>query len=158
VFAECVGRAPGLIIANANYVKKVVFPLEILPWVVLGAVLFHTLASLVVWLVFHLVFFGWPPLTSVAALGVIAAVALHTGSHLAIGSAGVYLRDVGQVVGVLTTALMFVSAIFYPTSAFPPAYQGILHLNPLTLMVEQARDLLFWGVVRSGWPRFDWVA
>jgi lipopolysaccharide transport system permease protein len=94
------------------------------------------------------VFFGWPPLTSVLLPLVLLPLALFTlGVTWLLAALGVYLRDVGQVVGVLTTALMFVSAIFYPTSAFPPAYQGILHLNPLTLVVEQARDVLFWGVL-----------
>ena len=148
VFSECVSRAPGLIISNANYVKKVMFPLEILPWVVLGAVLFHTLASLAIWLVFHLVFFGLPPLTSLLLPLVLLPLVLFTlGISWLLASLGVYLRDVGQMVGVLTTALMFVSAIFYPTSAFPQAYQGLLHLNPLTRVVEQTRDVLFWGIV-----------
>ncbi|MBE8599654.1 ABC transporter permease [Pseudomonas cyclaminis] len=148
VFSECVSRAPGLIISNANYVKKVMFPLEILPWVVLGAVLFHTVASLVIWLVFHLVFFGLPPLTSLLLPLVLLPLVLFTlGISWLLASLGVYLRDVGQMVGVLTTALMFVSAIFYPTSAFPEAYQGLLHLNPLTQVVEQTRDVLFWGIV-----------
>ena len=148
VFSECVSRAPGLIISNANYVKKVMFPLEILPWVVLGAVLFHTLASLAIWLVFHLVFFGLPPLTSLLLPLVLLPLVLFTlGISWLLASLGVYLRDVGQMVGVLTTALMFVSAIFYPTSAFPQAYQGLLHLNPRTRVVEQTRDALFWGIV-----------
>ena len=148
VFAECVARAPGLILANTNYVKKVMFPLEILPWVVLGAVLFHTLASLAIWLVFHLVFFGLPPLTGLLLPLVLLPLVLFTlGICWVLASLGVYLRDVGQIVGVLTTALMFVSAIFYPTSAFPAAYQGLLRLNPLTLVVEQTRDVLFWGVI-----------
>jgi len=148
VFSECVSRAPGLIISNANYVKKVMFPLEILPWVVLGAVLFHTLASLAIWLVFHLVFFGLPPLTSLLLPLVLLPLVLFTlGISWLLASLGVYLRDVGQMVGVLTTALMFVSAIFYPTSAFPQPYQGLLHLNPRTRVVEQTRDALFRGIV-----------
>ncbi len=119
VFAECVGRAPGLIIANANYVKKVMFPLEILPWVVLGAVLFHTLASLLIWLVFHLLFFGFPPLTSLLLPLVLLPLVLFTlGISWLLASLGVYLRDVGQIVGVLTTALMFVSAIFTRPAPF----------------------------------------
>jgi len=52
LFAECLNRAPSLILANTNYVKKVVFPLEILPWVAFGAALFHALVSLTVWLFF----------------------------------------------------------------------------------------------------------
>jgi len=48
LFAECINRAPGLILSNVNYVKKVIFPLEILPVIAMGSALFHTLASMVV--------------------------------------------------------------------------------------------------------------
>ncbi|QRY77341.1 ABC transporter permease [Pseudomonas sp. PDNC002] len=148
VFSECVTRAPNLIIANTNYVKKVVFPLEILPWVVLGSVLFHTLANLSIWLVFHLIFFGLPPLTALLLPAILLPLILFSmGVSWLLASLGVYLRDVSQVVGVVTSALMFVSAIFYPASAFPDAYQQLLHLNPLTQVIEQTRDVLFWGVL-----------
>src|SRR3546814_6138755 len=60
LFSECVGKAPILILANINYVKKVVFPLEILPWVVLGSALFHTFISVFVWLIVYLALFGLP--------------------------------------------------------------------------------------------------
>ena len=63
LFAECIGRAPGLIVGNQNYVKKVVYPLEILPWVGLGAALFHCAISLGVWLIAYLIFFGVPHAT-----------------------------------------------------------------------------------------------
>ena len=49
LFAECINRAPSLIINNANYVKKVIFPLDTLPWIAMGATIFHTLISLGVW-------------------------------------------------------------------------------------------------------------
>lgn len=60
---------------------------------------------------------------------------------------GVYLRDVGQIIGITITMLMFLSPIFYPASALPEAYQPIMFYNPLTLPIEMARDLLFWGKV-----------
>ena len=63
LFAECINRAPGLILSNVNYVKKVVFPLEILPWVALLSAMFHGLISLGVWLLAYLVFFGLPHAT-----------------------------------------------------------------------------------------------
>lgn len=148
VFSECVTRAPNLIIANTNYVKKVVFPLEILPWVVVGSVLFHALASLSIWLVFHFMFFGLPPLTALLLpLVLLPLILFSLGISWILASLGVYLRDVGQVMGVLTSALMFVSAIFYPASVFPEPYQGLLQLNPLTQVIEQARDVLFWGML-----------
>jgi len=148
LFSECLTRAPGLIPSHVNYVKKVVFPLDILPCVMLGAVLFQTLVSLVVWLLFHLLAFGLPPLTALLFPIVLLPLALFTlGLSWILASLGVYLRDVGQVMGVLMSALLLMSAVFYPVSALPEAYRHWLYLNPLTLVIESSRDVLIWGVV-----------
>ncbi len=145
LFAECVNRAPGLVLANVNYVKKVVFPLEILPVVALGSAAFHLLISLCVWLLFYLAFFGMPSWTALLLPLVLAPLALFTlGISWFLASLGVYLRDVSQVVGVVTTVLMFLSPIFYPVSALPEEFQMIMQASPLTLVVEQARDVLIW--------------
>jgi lipopolysaccharide transport system permease protein len=146
LFSECVNRAPGLILANVNYVKKVVFPLEILPFVSLGAAAFHLLVSVAVWLIFYLIFFGVPhPTVLVLPLVLLPLVLFTLGVSWALASLGVYLRDVGQIVGVFTTALMFLSPIFYPVTALPAEYQTLLHLNPLTPVIEQTRQVLVWG-------------
>ena len=115
LFAECINRAPGLIVGNQNYVKKVVFPLEILPWVGLGAALFHGAMSLGVWLVAYLIFFGLPHATILYLPLILLPFGLFImGLSWALASLGVYLRDVGQFIGILTTVLMFLSPIFYP--------------------------------------------
>lgn len=146
LFSECISRAPGLILANVNYVKKVIFPLEILPWVALGAAIFHMLISFGVWLLFYLIFFGLPSPTLVLfPIIMVPLVLLTMGLSWLLASLGVYLRDVGQIVGVIVPVLMFLSPIFYPASAFPENYQILLHLNPLTLVIEQARDVLVFG-------------
>ncbi len=146
LFSECINRAPGLILANANYVKKVVFPLEILPFVSLGAAAFHLLVSVGVWLLFYLIFFGVPHLTVLLLPIVLLPLVLFTlGLSWMLASLGVYLRDVGQIVGVFTTALLFLSPIFYPMTALPAEYQTLLHLNPLTPVIEQTRQVLVWG-------------
>jgi lipopolysaccharide transport system permease protein len=148
LFAECVNRAPGLILANVNYVKKVVFPLEILPWVALGSALFHALISLVVWLIAYLIFFGVPHITVLLLPLVILPFLLFVmGLTWALASLGVYLRDVSQFIGLVTTAMMFLSPIFYPVSALPEAYRHLLLLNPLTPVIEQTREVLYWGKV-----------
>jgi len=150
LFAECVNAAPGLVVGNANYVKKVLFPLEILPWVSLGAALFHTVAGLAVWLLFHLCVAGWPPLTALALPVLLLPLVLFTqGLCWALSSLGVFLRDIGQLTGVLTTALMFVSAIFYPPSALPGSWQHWLFLNPMALFIDQARAVLIQGQLPS---------
>ena len=148
LFAECFNRAPGLILANVNYVKKVVFPLEILPWVALGSALFHALISLGVWLIAYLILFGVPHITVLLfPLVILPLLLLIMGLTWALASLGVYLRDVSQFIGILSTVLMFLSPIFYPASALPEAYRHLLLLNPLTPVIEQARDVLFWGKV-----------
>lgn len=148
LFAECANRAPGVILVNANYVKKVVFPLEILPVVLLGAAAFHLLVSVAVWLIFYLIFFGVPHPTILLLPLVLLPLALFTlGLSWMLASLGVYLRDVGQIVGVVIGALMFLSPIFYPVTILPETYQTFLQLNPLTPVIEQTRQTLVWGSV-----------
>lgn len=144
VFAECVNRAPGLILANTSYVKKVVYPLEILPWVTLGSALFHLGVSFLVWLLAYCCFFGLPPATILLfPLALIPLCLLTLGLSWLLASLGVYLRDVAQLVGIATTALLFLSPIFYATSSVPPKFRFIMHLNPLTPIIETSRALLF---------------
>lgn len=146
LFAECINRAPGLILSNVNYVKKVVFPLEILPWVALGSAMFHAVISLGVWLIAYAFLFGLPHVTSLLLpLIFFPLVLLVMGLSWILASLGVYLRDVSQFVGILTTVLMFLSPIFYPASALPEAYRSFLLMNPLMPAIEQTRDVLFWG-------------
>ena len=148
LFAECINRAPGLILANLNYVKKVVFPLEILPWVALGSAMFHAMISLGVWVTAYNFLFGWPHATALLLPLVFLPLALLImGLSWMLASLGVYLRDVSQIVGILTTVLMFLSPIFYPVSALPEAYRPFLLLNPLMPAIEQARNVLFWGKI-----------
>ncbi|MEN8257638.1 MAG: ABC transporter permease [Thermodesulfobacteriota bacterium] len=147
-FSDCINRAPSLIVANVNYVKKVVFPLEILPWVVLGSSLFHALISLSVWFIFYFIFFGAPHLTILLLPLVTLSLLLFVmGFTWSLASLGVYLRDISQFVGIITTILMFLSPIFYPASALPEKYQKLLLLNPLSPIIKQTREVLFWGKI-----------
>jgi lipopolysaccharide transport system permease protein len=146
LFAEMVNRAPGLILANVNYVKKVVFPLEILPVVGLGAALFHTLISLGVLLAAILLINGSLVWTAVFFPLVILPLLIATlGAAWLLASLGVFVRDVGQTVGIFTTVLMFVSPVFYPISALPEKFQIWLMLNPLTFIIEQSRAIMIFG-------------
>ncbi|QWT18713.1 ABC transporter permease [Bacillus sp. NP157] len=148
VFSECLNRAPTLIVMNVNYVKKVVFPLEILPVVSQGAALFHGLISFVVWFVFYVAFFGLPPLTAwLFPVVLLPLMFMLLGLGWLLASLGVYLRDVAQFVGLLVTAMMFLSPIFYPVSALPAQYQSVMKLNPVTPVIEQVRGVLISGVV-----------
>lgn len=146
LFAECVNRAPGLILSNANYVKKVIFPLEILPWITLGAALFHACVSLSVWVLAYIILYGLPHVTLFYVPIVILPLCLFImGVSWALASLGVYFRDVTHIVVIMTTVLMFLSPIFYPIAALPESYQLILLFNPLMPALEQARNVLFFG-------------
>lgn len=146
LFAECVNRAPGLILGNPNFVKKVVFPLEVLPWVNLGSALFHGAISLGVWILAYIIFFGVPHLTALyLPMVLLPLVFFIMALSWALASLGVYLRDAGQFIGIVTSTMMFLSPIFYPVTAIPERYRGLLYLNPLTPVIEQTRAVLFWG-------------
>ena len=148
IFSECINRAPGLIISNVNYVKKVLYPLEILPAITLLSALFHALISFCVWLLAHGLFFGVPHATALLLpVVVIPFLMFIMGLSWGLASLGVYLRDVSQIIGVITSVLMFMSPIFYPASALPENYRVLLYINPLTPVIEMTRDVLYWGKV-----------
>lgn len=146
LFAECINRSPSLVLSNANYVKKVVFPLEILPLVSMGSALFHAAISVFVLLVFYASTHGTLNWTVVLLPLVLAPMVILTiGLSWFLASIGVYVRDVAQVTSILTTVLLFLGPIFYPVSALPVEYRGLIHLNPLTFIVEQARVVVIMG-------------
>ena len=146
LFAEVLNRAPGLILSNANYVKKVVFPLEILPVISMGAALFHSLISLVVLLIAFVMFNGYVHLTALLAPVILLPLLVGTlGFAWMLASLGVFIRDVGQTIGIIMTVIMFLSPIFYPITAVPERFRPWIMANPLTFIIDQAREVLIWG-------------
>lgn len=146
LFGESIIRAPAMVLNNPNYVKKVVFPLEILPVVTLLSALFHGLISLGVWLLSYLLFFGLPHATVLYLPLVILPLLLFVmGLSWGLASLGVFLRDVSQFITTVITVLMFMTPIFYPVTALPEEFRQWLYLNPITPVIEQARDVLYWG-------------
>ena len=144
---ECLNRAPMLILANANYVKKVIFPLEILPWSVVASALFHMLITLCVLLVAQYLFLGRLPWTALYFPLVICPFILVAMSVTWFLSAlGVYYRDIGQIMGPVTTVLLFMSPALYPISALPEGMHRLVYLNPLSFMIDQSRNVLLWGL------------
>ncbi|MDP1558546.1 MAG: ABC transporter permease [Nitrosomonas sp.] len=146
LFSECISRAPGLILANVNYVKKIIFPLEILPWVILGAAVFHAAISLLVLLIFLLAIGQTISWTIICLPVVILPLLLLTmGLSWLLASLGVFVRDIGQFIGLALTMLLFMSPIFYPASALPEGVRDYLFLNPLTFIIEQTRAVILFG-------------
>ncbi|MBK8015758.1 MAG: ABC transporter permease [Betaproteobacteria bacterium] len=146
LFAECVVRAPSLILSNPNYVKKVVFPLEMLPWVSMGSVLIHSLLSVIVLLTGYAWIYGGINWTVVFLPLILAPLIVFTmGVSWFLASLGTYVRDIGQLVNIAVTVLLFMSPIFYPASVLPKEIRPLLFLNPLTFIIEQVRDVVVVG-------------
>ena len=148
LFSEVLNRSPGLILSSVNYVKKVVFPIEILPVIAMGAALFHSLISLGVLLVAFALFNGYLHGTAIfIPLVLLPLVILTMGLAWMLASLGVFVRDIGQTIGIITTVLMFLSPVFYPITAVPERFHPFIMANPLTFIIEQAREVLIWGHV-----------
>ena len=146
LFSEVINRAPTLVVANVNFVKKVVFPIDVLPVSAMGAALFHCGVSVVVLLIAVLVFNGSLAWTVVFfPLVLLPLVIVTLGLAWILASLGVFLRDVGQTISLVTTVLMFLSPVFYPVTAVPARFRPFIMANPLTFVIEQARDVLIWG-------------
>ena len=146
LFSECLSRAPGLILTNINYVKKIIFPLEILPLISLCSALFHAGISFLVLFSFLLII-SHPVEWTIIFLPIILLplVLLTLGLSWILASIGVFVRDIGQFIGLILTMLLFLSPIFYPASALPESIRDYLFLNPLTLIIEQARAVILYG-------------
>lgn len=145
-FSECINRSPVTILNNTNLVKKVIFPLEILPLVALGSAAFHLIVSLSVWFLAYIVIFGLPHITILLLPIILLPLFFLTlGLSLAFASLGVYLRDLPQLLSIAINVLMFLSPIFYPASSIPLDYRFYLNLNPLTPLIEMSRDVMYFG-------------
>jgi lipopolysaccharide transport system permease protein len=149
-FAECLNNAPGLIASNPNYVKKVVFPLEVLPWVTALAAILHAVIGVVVWLVGYALLIGAPHPSALLFPAVLAALfPVLLGMGWLLSAFGVVVRDVGQLTALVAHALLFLTPIFYSIEAAPAPLQRLLLANPLTFVVEQLRLVLFHGQTPS---------
>ncbi|MGH8052993.1 MAG: ABC transporter permease [Stenotrophomonas sp.] len=151
-FAECFTRAPQLIISNTGYVKRVVFPLDILVWSMTFSALFHLLMNMMVLLLlFFLVKGVIYPTAALLPLILVPLVILTVGVCWMVSALGVYLRDVGQIAGVIAAAMLFLSSAIIPVESVPASYRIVFELNPLTFIINQVREVVIWGRMP------DWV-
>jgi len=148
LFSECINRSPSLILSNVNYVKKVVFPLEILPVINFGVAFFHALISFGI-LVFAFIlinhFVSWTAIFLPIIL--LPFFIFILGVSWFIASLGVFSRDIGQTIGIITTLMMFFSPVFYPISAVPQNFQMWIYVNPLSFIIEQTRRALIFELL-----------
>ncbi|MDZ7841085.1 MAG: ABC transporter permease [Gammaproteobacteria bacterium] len=152
MLAECLVRSPAIIINNTQFVKKVVFPLQVLPLMIVSTAVFHFCIGFILLFVFNtFAHFTIHATVLYAPLVVLPIVMLGLGISWFLASFGVFVRDVGQITGILATVLLFLCPIFYPLEAVPEQLRWVLYFNPLTLIVEQFRGVLIFG--RSP----DWI-
>ena len=148
VLSDCLLRSPTLITAKANFVKKVVFPLEILPPVQVVTAFIQGFVGFALFLLAVAVFGNGLNFMVLLTPIFILPLFLHSlGITWFLAALGVYVRDVGQVTTMLTTALLFLSPVFYPLSALPEPFATIVFFNPLTYSIESMRDIVFNGTL-----------
>jgi len=146
IFNECLSGAPSLMLANSTYIKKVIFPIEILPWVSLLSATINACIGFFILMLGYLIIIGVPPWTVLLTPIICMPVLLMSlGLALFFASIGVFVRDTQQFIGLLTMTVLFMTPIFYPLSAIPAEYQWIGKLNPLAIAIEQCREALFQG-------------
>ncbi len=146
ILAECLTQASTLIVSNPQYVKKVVFPLEALPWVTVISAFFQGVISTGILLAYLFFVEGSIPWTAALfpiPLFILAFVCIAVG--WLISATAVYLKDIAQMMGLLSTVLFFMAPILYPKTALPAEFQHLLYLNPLTYIIEQFRAVVLWG-------------
>jgi lipopolysaccharide transport system permease protein len=147
-FSEVLSKSSTLITSNPNFVKKVVFPLELLPIITVANALIHALIGITVWFLGYAFLFGMPKIVSILfPLILLCFVPILLGIGWLLSALGVIVRDISQLTGMLNHMLLFLTPIFYSIEAAPPLLQNLLMLNPLTFIVEQFRLVLFYGQV-----------
>ncbi len=155
IFMEVVNIAPMIVLNNPNYVKKVIFPIEILPVVALGTSIVNSLFSLVVLLI-GLFLLGMPLSATLILLPLayFPLILIILGLSWFLASLGVFIRDMDQAIRIITQVIMFLTPIFYPFEMVPPDFKGVISANPFTFVVASFRQLILWGQVFS---MLDWL-
>jgi lipopolysaccharide transport system permease protein len=146
LLAEALIRCPAIITSNTSYVKKVVFPLALLPVVVIFSALVVATVALVLIIGVTLGLLGsispWTPFLFVPILS-LACMSLGIGWLVA--ALGVYFRDINQMMPFVTTILLFTAPICYPKEMVPGRFAAVMQWNPLTIPVDTARAMIFGG-------------
>lgn len=156
VFSETLTRSPTAVLSNPSYVKKVVFPLELLPFSHLASALFNALVGLGLLCTFLLIQQHSIPVTALLVPLVFAPLLLLTaGLAWFLAAIGVFFRDAGQMIGAAMSVLLFLSPVFYPASSAPSLAQKLIYANPLTYPIEELRAVLILGV-QPDW--LHWLA
>ena len=142
--ADCIGRAPSLVLGHAHYVKSTRFPLHLLSWALVLDGLFHLLLGVGVLLALA-AWFGFGASVTWLALPLVLLPLLPLGLGLAwsLSALSVYFRDLIELVGLATTGMLLLSPVLYPLERVPEGLRVFYQFNPLTLPVENLRSVVF---------------
>lgn len=150
IFSDSVSKSPWTITSNANFVKKIIFPIEILAIVNVFSSIFNFMMGLIAWLFIMIIFHGLPPITIfLLPIYILPLLILSAGVSWIFSSLGVYFKDIGQFMGVLIMLLMFSSPVFYSIDSIPLSYKIFFELNPIASSINMVRDVALFGVVPS---------
>jgi len=154
-FSECLIKSPTMITSNVSYVKKIIFPLEILPWPMILSALVHTTANIAILLLFQLVQSGTLSVTVTALpLILLPLVILTVGVSWFLAGLSVYLRDLSQLITPLSTALLFLSTAIIPSDVVPERFRLLFEWNPISFIIDQSRNAVLWAT----WPDWEGLA
>lgn len=150
MLAESVGQAPGLLLRHSNFVRKVVFPLPVLVGVPLGVALVHGAVALAILVAANTIWGSGLHAVALVALPLILLpyLAMLLGLSLALAALGVYVRDLGQIIGALVVAVLFTSTVFFPREMVPEVLASVVDLNPISWPVEAVRG----AILHGQWP------
>lgn len=147
IFSEALHRSPSLILSNRNYVKKIIFPLNTLPLIILITALFHFILTFILWCFLYIFFVG--PIEISSAIFLIPIIFSYSifilGIIFLISAVGVYFRDIEHFISPISTLMLFCTPIFYPISILPESIRKYIFLNPISYPVLEIRELLIYG-------------
>lgn len=153
VVSETMSRATTLVLSNVNYVKKVIFPLELLTPVTVCTALFNCSISFIILILAKFILYhDISPTLYQIILAFIPLVLLAGGLSFFVSAISVYLRDVGNFISILITVLMYVSPVFFPLTAVPDSFRTVCEANPMTFIIENFRNVILYN------KSLDWKA
>lgn len=153
LFSEVFIRSPGLLLENVSFLKKVPFPVEVLPWISISVALVNAAIAFTILILFYLVRIGVPPPSALAVPVILAPlVMVLMGLSWFLASAGVFLRDLRPLMGPVSNLIMFLSPVFYPLSALPERFRPFMYWNPLTIPIQDIKVALFLGRLADPLP------
>ena len=145
IISDVMSRATVLIASNSNYVKKVIFPLELLPFVETCTALFFCIINLIILVLARLVLYSKiSPFVPLVILAIVPVFLFAFGMGLLLSSISVYLKDIGSIISVIIMILMYMSPVFFSLSSVPEDFQIVCTVNPITYMIENMRNILLY--------------